>query len=261
MELRAEDIQAAAERLRGQTVHTPLIGDVMLRVPLSHEDDPEAEIIAGPRIKAECVQTGGSVDHRGAVHFLLRQLGSLKGLVITGEPYRLLACARAGHSHRLPMIAACWHPVPRADRELTEACGCEVQDEVEHDVAVELARQKGYRVMPSVEDPDFALGVATLGLELGAELASDLGKLYVAPGALGAPIAAGMRAAGHAAEVVAVDSELWRTGRTGHRFAPWLLHRALVESLNLLSHIDGIAALSQALEDGAIDDACVILSC
>ena len=98
MELRAEDIQSAAERLRGQTVHTPLIGDVMLRVPLSHEDDPEAEIIAGPRIKAECVQTGGSVDHRGAVHFLLRQLGSLKGLVITGEPYRLLACARAGHS-------------------------------------------------------------------------------------------------------------------------------------------------------------------
>ncbi len=260
MELRAEDIQSAAERLRGQTVHTPLIGDVMLSVPISHDDDPEYQIYPGPRIKAECLQTGGSVDHRGAVHFLLRQLGALKGLVITGEPHRLLACARAGQDHRLPMIAACWHPVPNHRRKLIEACNCEVHDEVEEYGAAELARQKGYRVMPSVEDSDFALGVATLGLELGSELPSDLRKVYVAPEELGAPIGAGLRAAGHPAVIVAVDNEPWRK-RVGHRFDPWPLDAALGASLNLHSHPHGAVALSQALEDGAIDDACVILSC
>ena len=107
--------------------------------------------------------------------------------------------------------------------------------------------------LPGVEDPDFALGVASLGLELGLELPSDLTRVYVSPGQLGAPVAAGLRAADHLAEVVGVDSGKWPQSGA--------LHRALPEGLNINSHLHGTAALSQALEDGAIHNACVILSC
>ena len=194
------------------------------------------------------------------MHYLARRLGALKGLVIHGERSRISACARAGQGHRLPMIGICEHPVEGASRELIEVCGCELDelpqlDELQQlDRARELAVRMGYALFPSMFDPDFALGVATLGLELGAEMPADLERVYVAM-PFAPAIQSGLGASGHGARAVAVDMLSWRQERCQDSLAS----RALAESLGLLS--DGAATLSQALADGAGDESCVILSC
>lgn len=244
-----KEIRRAAERLRGQLVHTPLIGDVLLPV--------QGGIVSAPRLKAECLQTGGSLEYRGAVHYLLRRLGSLKGLVCAGPGYRLLACARAAESQHLPMLALCEQSLPRHHRELIAACGGVVEEAAATAAATRLAaavRETGHHLLPGVESEDYALGIATLGLELGGELPRDVARVYVSPSELAPAIAAGLLASGHGAQVMAVEvtSETASLAR---------LQRALLDGTNLHSDAVGIAAMSQSLADGDVDRSCAILSC
>jgi len=237
-----EKIRRAAERLRGQLVLTPVIGDVRLRVG-------PGQVLLGPRVKAECLQTGGTLEYRGALHYVLRRLGALKGVLAAGPAHRLLACARAAASQRLPMIAFCEGHLPRHCRDLIESCGARVEESGPRRLAA-AARETGYHVIPWVEAEDYALGVATLGLELGGELPGDLDRVYVSPGDFGPAIASGLQAAGHGAQVVAVD------GNSGAK-----LRQAILESLNLHSEEAGAAALGRAVADGDVDRCCAILSC
>src|SRR5215831_8268041 len=91
----AATLAAAAERLRGHVVATPLIGTPWL---------PGASL-PDVRWKPELLQPGGSLWWRGYQHFLLRQLGRCAGLVYAGPPARLLAAALAAMQHRLPLRA------------------------------------------------------------------------------------------------------------------------------------------------------------
>lgn len=224
-------------------MHTPLIGDVLLV--------REAGVVPAPRIKAECLQTGGSIEYRGVLHWLLRRLGDRKGLVFDGPAHRLLACARAAQSQRLSFLALCGTTLPSCCRELILGCGGAVDENVEPSRLAAAAKATGYHVVPGVENEEFGLGLATLGWELGQELPSDLAKVYVSPEWLAPPITAGLSACGHGARVVAVAA------RSNEKD----LQRALLEGKNLHSERDGIAALGQALADGDVEGACAILSC
>ena len=179
MDLPAADIHAAAERLRGQVVHTPVIGDVLLR--LKDPAGGEALVMSCPRLKAECLQTGGTIEYRGGLHFLLRQLGASKGLVIGGRDHRVLGCARAGQSHRLPMVGIVVEPATAPRLDLIRACGCELEavprDELGSRVRDAVAAT-GFTLMPHAENMDFALGIATAGLELGAEHRDLVSKAF-----------------------------------------------------------------------------------
>jgi len=202
-------------------------------------------------LKAECLQTGGTVEYRGALHYLLRRLGDLKGVVFAGPAHRLLACARAAESQRLPMIALATEELSRPCLELIAACGARVEEQADSARLAAAASETGFHVMPWVEAEDFALGICTLGLELGEELPTDLAKVYVSPAELAPAIGGGLVASGHGAKVVAVDVE----------GASVDLQHALLESVNLNSNAAGSAALGQALADGDVDRSCVILSC
>ena len=156
------------------------------------------------------------------------------------------------------MIALCEQQLPHHRRELIAACGCQVEDEVAKERVAQAASETGYHVMPWVEAEDFAVGVGTLGLELGGELPTDLAKVYVSPAEVAPAIASGLAASGHGAKVVAVDVQGDGAGRV---FSPADLQRALMESVNLHSGTVGTAALGRALVDGDVDRSCVILSC
>ena len=136
-----DDIQAAAHRLAGHLVATPVIGGLRLT---GFDVPPDL------RVKPELLQPGGTLRFRGTLHYLLRKLGSLKGLVFWGEVRHVLASALAGQTQRLPM-ASFWKRDPGASwREQLVACGCAVQVQQEDPavLARSYAEERGFHVLP-----------------------------------------------------------------------------------------------------------------
>jgi threonine dehydratase len=176
------EIAAAAERLRGHLVATPWIGALAL---------PGA---AHLRLKPELLQPGGSIWYRGWLHWLLRQLGAVKGLVI--EP---VAGARAAFAALLAadatrvecVVAAAGAPELVA---LLHASGHERR--LGEAAAPDLARRFGFRRLPPAEDRDVQAGLATAGLEIAREMPAGVEAIFVAPAAVAPAIESGLRAGG-----------------------------------------------------------------
>lgn len=164
---RIEAVEAAAARLEGIAVRTPLLASAGL------------DALAGGSVflKAECLQRTGSFKIRGAYN-LLSQLSedqARRGVVAwsSGNHAQGVACA-AG---LLGIKAAIVMPAdaPGIKRENTERLGGEV---VPYDrrtgdreaIARKLAAERGAAVVPSYDHEDIIAGQGTVGLEMAAEL-------------------------------------------------------------------------------------------
>lgn len=194
--LPAPTVLAAATRLRGQLVATPVIGGVHLG------GDGGVDV----RWKAELMQTGGSGWFRGYSHLLLKSYGALPGVSFCGPVAQVLAAAIAAHQHRLPMRV--FAGVPLREDVLEALAELAVAVEVASDpmaAAAQLQRQNGYVPFPSAEHPEVAVGLSTIGLELGGCLPADCAAVY-APVAVCAAIAAGLQAVGRTMPVIGVDA-------------------------------------------------------
>lgn len=237
-QLEPSDIQAAAQRLRGQLVATPLIGGLRL---------PGFQVPPDLRLKPELLQPGGTLRYRGALHYLLRKLGQLKGLVLWGQPRQMLADALAASTQRLPMTSF-WSSDPGAWGEQLQACGCAVERAADPRNAARAHGEKtGFHLLPpDCADPDLLLGLATLGLELARELPRDC-PLVVSSTA--SSLQAGLRAGGHGARVQRVNAGA----------VPAALQEALGTGHRLHSDPEGLAALAWAL-DQQRDSVCVVLT-
>ena len=233
------DIRAAAQRLRGQLVATPLIGGLRL---------PGFQIPPDLRLKPEVLQPGGALRYRGALHYLMRKLGGLKGLVLWGEPRQILADAMAAKTQRLPTTSF-WKSDPGAWGEQLQACGCAVEQVTDPATAAQAHGEKtGFHLLPpNCTEPDFLVGLATVGLELAAELPRDCPLVVVS--STGSGLQAGLRAGGHSARVEEVD----------RGSAPAGLHEALRTGHRLESDPEGLAALAWALDHGR-DSVCAVLA-
>jgi threonine dehydratase len=184
-------VRVARARLRGHVVATPVLGGI--RVPGSGW--PEAL-----RLKLETLQPGGAIWFRGAMHYLACQLGALKGVVVSGRPRFVVAAVHAAALQRVPCRVVVPAGVARQVRALIEPGWAEVEAvpqeaEVPHRVAA-LQRTEGLRLLPGIDDEAFALGLATVGQELGEELPSDVDAVCVSPPELSTPLRAGLVAAG-----------------------------------------------------------------
>jgi threonine dehydratase len=190
----AADVAAAAARLRGHLVATPLIGGGLI-------GDGGVDL----RWKPEILQPGGSGWFRGFQHLLLHSYGSLRGVAYAGPISRLLAAAVAAQQHRLPFVAFLDAPLPPALRLLLDALSAQVETVAEPRRAAERRqRELGFLLLPGIEHPEVAAGMATAGLELGQALPAECPAVYC-PGEIAAAAAAGLAAAGRTLEVVGVD--------------------------------------------------------
>jgi threonine dehydratase len=208
--LSATAIEAAARRLSGQLVATPILGGLRL---------PGFAVAADLRLKAELLQPGGALYWRGIQHFLLRQFGSSRGLWIVGPPRLAVVAAIAAASHRLPAVVQVTAGMTGAS-ELREL-GCELH-EVRDAAASDEAerRRRGFAALPGLDDPDVAAGIATVGLELARELPSDCAAVFAAPpwvDAIGQGWAAGGRSSPVLPAASPVPSGLGAALRAGHR--------------------------------------------
>jgi len=165
------DIEAAAERLQGVAVRTPLIRN------------DELDRIAGGTVlvKAENLQVVGSFKIRGAYN-LMSQLppeAVEQGVVAFSSGNHAQGVAMAGRLLGMPAAIVMPEDAPAAKMENTRRLGGEVisYDRYTGDreaIAREIAEQRGAHLVPSFDHEHIIAGQGTVGLEI-ADQALEIG--------------------------------------------------------------------------------------
>lgn len=220
-----EDVLAAAGRLRGRILRTP-----MLRHPL-------LDAIAGGTVvvKPEPLQRTGSFKLRGATNAaLLMDPGARRAGVAThssGNHGQATACA--AQMLGMPAVIAMPSDAPAIKVEATRRWGAEIVFFDRHTtdregLATRLAAERGATAIPPFDHPDVIAGQGTLAVELvedakAAGLTLDALAVCTGGGGLIAGCALAMEALAPEAEVWAVEPEGWddtrRSLEAGRRLA------------------------------------------
>jgi threonine dehydratase len=162
------DIEAAAERLDGIAVRTPLIR--------SHALDEAAR--GTVLVKPECLQVTGSFKIRGAYNFLsqLTPAESGRGVVAFSSGNHAQGVAKAGALLGVSTAIVMPEDAPRAKLDNTRRLGGEVitYDRYTGDreaIAREIAAERGAVVVPSYDHEYIIAGQGTVGLEIAEQCA------------------------------------------------------------------------------------------
>jgi len=195
------DVEAAAARLDGIAVKTPLIRNHAL-------DD----VAGGPVfVKPECLQVTGSFKIRGAYNFLcqLTPDEAQRGVVAFSSGNHAQGVAAAGTMLGVRTAIVMPEDAPRAKLENTKRLGGEVitYDRYTGDreaIARSIAEERGAVVVPSYDHDFIIAGQGTVGLEI----ARDLEALGVTPDRVLVNCGGGGLIAGSATALKAVFPEV-----------------------------------------------------
>lgn len=164
----AADVDAAAERLGGVALRTPLISS------------PVLDACAGGRVflKAETMQRTGSFKFRGAYNKLstLSERTRGGGVVAFSSGNHAQGVAAAAKLLGMPAVIVMPHDAPRQKRERTAAHGAEIvlYDRVRDDreaMAREIAAKRGAVLVPPYDDVLVIAGQGTAGREIAEDVA------------------------------------------------------------------------------------------
>ena len=228
------DVEAAAARLRGRVVRTPLLRHALL------------DQISGGRVlvKPEPLQRTGSFKLRGATNAaMLLGPDARRGGIVThssGNHGQAIACAAAALG--MPALIAMPSDAPGIKVASTRRWGAEIHFFDRHHtdrdaLAAELAAAHGATVIPPFDHPHVIAGQGTLALELIEDAGVPLDALLVCTGGGGmtAGCALALEALAPAAEIWAVEPEGWddtrRSLEAGRRIAADGLGDNLCDSL------------------------------
>jgi threonine dehydratase len=199
----SEAISAAAQRLSGRIVRTPLLHSSRLT------DELGAEIY----LKPENLQHTGSFKVRGAINALLAraEAGALPAGVVTfSAGNHAAATSFAAQSLGIPVVV-CMPPGAVATKvEAVRRYGGEIvfTEDLVGDWQ-KIAADRGFTAMHPFDDPDVIAGHGTVGMEILADLPElDAESLVVVPvggGGLISGVASGLRHGGYAGRVVGVE--------------------------------------------------------
>ena len=157
------DIEAAAERLSGISVVTPLLRNF------------ELDRVAGGTVlvKPECLQVTGSFKIRGAYNFLsqLTKEQAQRGVVAWSSGNHAQGVAAAGAMLGISTAIVMPEDAPRAKLENTKKLGGEVitYDRYTGDreaIARGIAAKRGAELVPSYDHEHIIAGQGTVGLEI-----------------------------------------------------------------------------------------------
>jgi threonine dehydratase len=205
----AADIEAAARRLAGVAVRTPLVNAPVL----------DETIGARVFLKAETLQRTGSFKFRGAYNKISSIPPSRRDAGVVAYSSGNHAQGVAAAARLLGMRATIVMPAdaPRAKRERTLALGAEVvlydrNTEDRAAIAKKIVAERGATLVPPYDDPYIIAGQGTIG----AEIVEDLAPLSLKPeivvvgasgGGLAAGISLGVKARVPAAKFYVVEPE------------------------------------------------------
>jgi threonine dehydratase len=186
----AADIEAAAKRLAGIAVRTPLINAPVLDERLG------AQVF----LKAETLQRTGSFKFRGAYNKVSSIPAERRraGVVAYSSGNHAQGVAAAARLLGMPAVIVMPADAPRLKRDRTAALGAEVvlYDRDREDraaIAKKIVAERGATLVPPYDDPLIIAGQGTIG----REIVEDLGQLLLEPdivvvGASGGGLAAGI---------------------------------------------------------------------
>ena len=192
----AADVDAAAERLAGVALRTPLV------------TSPVLDALTGARVflKAEILQRTGSFKFRGAYNKLssIPQSERAGGVVAFSSGNHAQGVAAAARLLGMPAVIVMPADAPRPKRERTAALGAEVvlYDRAKEDrqaIARELADKRHAALVPPYDDPFVIAGQGTAG----REIIEDLAALGLAPDVVAVTASGGGLTAGIALAVKA----------------------------------------------------------
>lgn len=157
------DVEAAASRIAGHVVRTPLLASPAL-----------TELCGQPvHLKLETRQPVGAFKLRGAVNALLAldEAARERGLVTASTGNHGRALAYAAREAGVPATVCMSALVPANKVEAVRALGAEIrivgrsQDDAQAEVE-RLVAERGLTAIPPFDHPDVVAGQGTIGLEL-----------------------------------------------------------------------------------------------
>lgn len=165
------DIRAAAERLKGAAVRTPLL------------ESDNLNTLAGRRllVKAECLQRTGSFKFRGGWSALsaLSPAEREKGVIAFSSGNHAQGVALAAKLHGAPAVIVMPSDAPQMKIANTRGYGAEVVlydrwGESREEIGAKLAQDRGLTLIKPYDEPMVMAGQGTCGLEI-AEQAAEAG--------------------------------------------------------------------------------------
>ena len=163
------DIEAAADRLAGHAVVTPLLEFPALN----------SELGGRILIKPETLQRTGSFKFRGAYNKIsqLPQEARAAGVVAYSSGNHAQGVAAAAALLGVPAVIVMPSDAPAIKIDNTRGYGAEVilydrYQEVREGVAKALAEERGATLVPPYDDPDIIAGQGTCGLETARQAAA-----------------------------------------------------------------------------------------
>ncbi len=233
----AADVDAAAERLNGVALRTPLISS------------PALDALTGARVflKPETLQRTGSFKFRGAYNKLcsLPAHSRRSGVVAFSSGNHAQGVAAAARLLDMPAVIVMPRDAPRPKRERTAAFGAEVilydrEREDREAISRRIAEARGAVLVPPYDDPLVIAGQGTAGREIAEDIfrlghSLDCVVVNASGGGLTAGIALAVKARApsariYTAEPVGFDDHA-RSFRTGRREANASLTGTICDSL------------------------------
>jgi len=186
----AADVDAAAIRIAGVAIRTPLI------------NSPVLDALLGARVflKCETLQRTGSFKFRGAYNKIssIPQDKRAGGVVAYSSGNHAQGVAHAAQLCGVPAVIVMPSDAPKAKRERTAALGAEIvlydrDTEDRAAIARGIAQQRGAVLVPPFDDPMIIAGQGTAGREIVEDLAAlGLKPEIVVVGASGGGLIAGI---------------------------------------------------------------------
>ena len=195
-----EGVAAAAKRVAAHVVRTPLL-------PLEWEG-------VRLRVKAECLQEGGSFKLRGATNrlLLLDEAERARGVVAFSSGNHAQGVAIAARRLGIPATIVMPADAPAVKRDATLAAGAQIvaydrATESREAIAARLAEDRGATLVPSFDDVDVIEGQGSVGVEIAEQLGDRPDKLLVPCG--GGGLSAGIALALPDSDLLTVEPEGW----------------------------------------------------
>jgi threonine dehydratase len=202
-----DDIRAAAERIKGAVIRTPMLKSRTL-----------SEIIgAEVWLKFENLQFTAAYKERGALNKLLQLTPEerSRGVIAASAGNHAQAVAYHGHRLGIPVTIVMPEPTPTIKVTQTEGHGAKVvlfgaMFDDAYAKAREMEREEGFVFVHPFDDPQIIAGAGTVGLEM-LEDAPDLETLVVpiGGGGLMSGISTAARALNPDIELIGVEAELY----------------------------------------------------
>jgi threonine dehydratase len=197
-----DDVRAAAERIAGRVVRTPLIP-----FAAAERDRPLW-------LKPESLQPTGAFKLRGAFNAILQRLDDARshGVVTHSSGNHARAVAWVARELGLRAVIAIPDAAPPVKVDAVRRLGAEVVivSPKERDTrALRLAAEHGYVMIPPYDDAAVVAGQGTVGLEIVADL-SDIGGVLVpvSGGGLLSGVATAVKALSPDTRVIGVEPQL-----------------------------------------------------